>query len=371
MKDQGSRMAALVLAAGEASRMEACKVLLPIGGRPALEVAVERLGEAGIGDVVVVTGFHGERVAPLAASLGCRVEENPAPERGMFSSVQCGLAALGADAAGAILLPADIPLVKPRTIRDLAERLEGEAGVVIPSFAGRTGHPAVFGKAHFGRILRWEGPGGLRGYFESLAEPPQVLPVADQAVLMDMDTPPDYEALLDYWKTKDYPNPAECGELLKLAGTPPAAVEHGRAVARVALKLARGLPPEIPLRRQCLEAAALLHDLKKGSEGHEEAGSRWVEERGYPGLARLIGSHRDLAHCEDEWEACLLYLADKLVQGTRVVPLEGRMEQMRARFAGDSEAVSAAEARLRKAMRLRGEVEALCGKSVDAVLEGP
>ena len=73
----------------------------------------------------------------------------------------------------------------------------------------------------------------------------------------------------------------------------------------------------------------------------------------------------------DEWEACLLYLADKLVQGTRIVSLEGRMEQMRVRFAGDSEAVAAAETRLGKAMRLRGEVETLCGKSVDAVLEEP
>ena len=45
------------------------------------------------------------------------------------------------------------------------------------------------------------------------------------------------------------------------------------------------------------------------------------------------------------------------------------MEQMRARFAGDPEAVAAAETRLGKAMRLRGEVEGLCGKSVDAVLE--
>ena len=364
-------MAAILRAAGEASRMEACKVLLPIGGRPALEVAVERLREAGIGDVVVVTGFHGERVAALAASLGCRVAENPDPKRGMFSSVQCGIAALGADVRGAVLLPADIPLAKPRTIRELVEQLESEAGVVIPSFAGRTGHPAVFGKAHFARILGWGGAGGLRGYFESLGKAPVVLPVADQAVLMDMDTPPDYEALLDYLKTEDCPNPAECEELLKLAGTPPAAAEHGRAVARVALKLAHNLPPEIRLRRECLEAAALLHDLKKGAEGHEEAGSRWVEERGYPGLARLIGSHRDLAHCEDEWEACLLYLADKLVQGTRVVSLEGRMEQMRARFAGDPEAVAAAETRLGKAMRLRGEVEGLCGKSGDAVLGEP
>lgn len=371
MGDGDRRLSAILLAAGEASRMEACKVLLPIGGRPALEVAVERLGEAGIGDVVVVTGFHGERVAALAASLKCRVAKNPDPGRGMFSSVRWGVAALAASTEGAVLLPADIPLVKPRTIRDLVDRLGGETGVIIPSFAGRTGHPAVFGKAHFGRILRWEGPGGLRGYFESLAEAPRVLPVADQAVLMDMDTPPDYEALLDYWKTEDCPNPDECEELLKLAETPPAAAEHGRAVARVAMKLARGLPPEIRLRRDCLEAAALLHDLKKGSEGHEEAGSRWVEERGYPGLARLIGSHRDLAHCEDEWEACLLYLADKLVQGTRIVSLEGRMEQMRVRFAGDSEAVAAAETRLGKAMRLRGEVETLCGKSVDAVLEEP
>jgi molybdenum cofactor cytidylyltransferase len=362
---------AVVLAAGASSRMGACKLLQPIGKQSALEVATERLRQAGVTDILVVTGFHGERVDPFARALGCRTVENPDPGRGMLSSVQSGIEALKPGVGGAILLPGDMPLVKPRTIRALAGRFLEGAELLVPSFGGRSGHPPVIGRCHFEGILGWDGPMGLKGYFDSLPVPPELFPVADQAILMDMDTPGDYDALLDYWKREDFPTPAECAELLKLAGTPDGVAEHGRAVARVALKLAGGLPAGSGVRAERLEAAALLHDVKKGVERHERVGAAWLEEQGYLEVARHAESHHDLRSADPDWESRLLYLADKLVQGVRVVSLEERMEATNRRFAGDEAALTAAKIRLERAREVLEEVEALCGKSISSILGEP
>lgn len=362
---------ALVLAAGASSRMGACKLLQPIGNRPALAFVVERLREAGVPGIWVVTGYHESKIAPLAISLGCEVVTNPAPERGMLSSVQSGVAAMGPEVGGIVLLPGDTPLVKPRTTRALAGRFLEGSGLLIPSFGGKAGHPPVIGKAHFAGILGWSGAMGLKGYFDSLAEPPELFPVADQAILMDMDTPGDYDALLDYWKREDFPTPAECAELLKLAGTPVAVALHGREVARVALRLAGALPPGNGIRLERLEAAALLHDAMKEFERHEKVATEWLAGQGYPEVGRLAEKHHDLDPGETDWETRLLYLADKLVQGVRVVSLEERMETMKLRFAGDEAALSSANSRLGRARNIQREVEALCGKSVFSILGRP
>lgn len=362
---------AIVLAAGASSRMGTCKLLQLLGDRPALEVAVERLRRGGVTDILVVTGFHGERVRSTAVSLGCRTVTNPAPERGMLSSVQCGIAAAAQQAEGVFLLPGDTPLVKPRTYQVLASRFGEGADLLVPSFGGRPGHPPVIGRRHFGGILGWEGPMGLKGYFDSLPVPPERVPVADQAILMDMDTPGDYEALLDYWREEDCPNEAECMELLELAGSPAAVREHGNAVARVALKLAGVLPAGSGVRVERLEAAALLHDVKKGFDRHEKVATEWLAEQGYPEVGRLAGKHHDLDPGETDWESRLLYLADKLVQGVRVVSLEERMAVMNRRFAGDEAALAAAKIRLERAREVLEEVEALCGRTTRSILGRP
>ena len=362
---------ALVLAAGASSRMGTCKLLQPIGGEPALRVAVGRLREAGVTEITVVTGYHGDRIAPEAHSLGCRTVANPAPERGMLSSVQCGIAAQEPHVEGVFLLPGDTPLVKARTYQVLANRFREGVDLLVPSFGGRPGHPPVIGRRHFGGILGWQGPMGLKGYFDSLPVPPERVPVADQATLMDMDTPGDYGALLDYWREEDCPNEAECLELLGLAGTPAAVREHGKAVARVARKLALALPAGNGVRPGRLQAAALLHDVKKGFDPHPHVGADWLALQGYPELAPLVRSHHDLPSGEEDWEARLLYLADKLTQGTRVVSLASRMEAMRERFAGDRVALAAAESRLAIARAILDEVEKLAQKKLDEILGQP
>ena len=69
--------------------------------------------------------------------------------------------------------------------------------------------------------------------------------------------------------------------------------------------------------------ACLLHDLTRGTPDHACSGSEILIQAGYPALARLVAVHHDLPE-DASPEACLLYLADKLVRGEQRVSLEER-----------------------------------------------
>ena len=120
---------------------------------------------------------------------------------------------------------------------------------------------------------------------------------------------------------KLYPDAAECHRLLQLCQTPEAVIAHGIAVARCAADLAQQL--SCPLDTGLLTAACLLHDLTRGDPDHAASGAKLLAQAGYPALAALVAVHHDLP--EDAGpEACLLYLADKLVRGEQRVSLDER-----------------------------------------------
>jgi HD superfamily phosphodiesterase len=120
---------------------------------------------------------------------------------------------------------------------------------------------------------------------------------------------------------KIYPNAAERHQLFQLCQTPDAVIAHGAAVARYAADLAQQLSR--PVDTDLLAAACLLHDLTRGNPNHAHSGAQVLEQAGYPALAALVAVHHDLP--EDACpEACLLYLADKLVRGEQRVSLDER-----------------------------------------------
>lgn len=148
------------------------------------------------------------------------------------------------------------------------------------------------------------------------------------------------------------PGPVERDFLLDLCHTPPAVRQHCQAVAREALRLANASGQAADL--ELLECAALLHDLAR-AEGrdHPEKGAAVLRRAGYPLLAAVIAQHHDLAP-DAPPEAELLYLADKLIQGTRSVPLEARFEASRAKCT-TTEAIAVWERRRQTALALQNK----------------
>lgn len=189
-------LAAIVPAAGLSSRSTGFKPLLELGGRTLLSRAVGLFLRAGVARVVVVTGHQAERVTGAAAALGATPVFNRDFRTGMFSSVQAGVRALPRGCAGFFVLPVDVPLVRPATVRALARAFGGADGeVFVPAYHGHPGHPPLIPAALIPAILGSDGQGGLRALLQ--ARGVRQLPVSDQGVLLDVDTDADFARLAE------------------------------------------------------------------------------------------------------------------------------------------------------------------------------
>ncbi len=181
----------LVLAAGRSSRTGFPKALGLIDGESLVGRAVRLLREAGVARVVVVVAPPHEEA--IRAALGdALLARNPAPERGMLSSVQVGLrAGLAAlpNATAVVVALVDHPRVRPSTVAALiAARAEDDAPSVRPHHAGRGGHPVVLARRVAEAVLDAEPGATLRDLLEAAGGPRDVQ-VEDPSVLEDLDTP--------------------------------------------------------------------------------------------------------------------------------------------------------------------------------------
>jgi CTP:molybdopterin cytidylyltransferase MocA len=195
MSSPAPPFAAVVLAAGRSRRAGVCKPAHRHRGRSLLRHAIDGLAVC-CRPIVVVVGHHRDTVGSLLGGLPhVIVVDNDDPDRGMFSSVRTGLAAVGAGARGVFVLPADCPLVSAGTHAELAAAFLDHGGErpVVPRHAGRGGHPVLLPGSAREMILAAAGDATLRDVIRELG--PVFLPVDDAAVLMDLDTAADLRAL--------------------------------------------------------------------------------------------------------------------------------------------------------------------------------
>lgn len=368
------KVTGLILAGGMGRRMGRLKPLMPVLRASALEIAVSRMREAGVEDITVVTGYREERVAAEALRLGCRPVHNEDYTAGMFSSVVAGLSSLDRAADAFFLLPADIPLVKPATYKTLIGGFYTEPArpdAAFPTFLGEPVHPPLLSTALAEPIKTWSGEGGLRAFLASCVFKAIRIPVADRAAKLDMDTEEDYRKLLVYAETEFYPDPDECAELLRIAGTPENVMLHARAVAKSALAISEAIAPSgVKIDDRLLLSASLLHDIAKGMRDHEARGARWLRARGYRKVASVVASHGEPSAGKKLKEAEILYLADKITDGTSVSTLENRLLRMEEKFGHDGEAMKNARRRISAAMVLQEKIETLTGRTLREIIGG-
>lgn len=372
MTSNGIRTGAVVLAAGFSSRMGKCKALLDVGGSAALERILSTLRLSGVKDIVVVSGHYREAVEGEAKRGGARAVFNEHYEKGMLSSIKAGVTALSPNLDAFFLLPVDVPLVKPATLQALkqARRSEPNSAVVIPAFLGRRGHPPLVATRLIPGILEWDGPGGLRTFLDRYEEASLVLEMPDQGVVTEMNTPEEYAALRSFALGRGIPTEKECLAFWEILSTPREVREHCRIVAEVATGLIQVLKDASPVDPENLEAAALLHDMARTGRDHAEAAARTLEFWGFPETADLVRYHMDLPEGEPLLSGrSLLYLADKVVSGDRVVGLEQKREEMEKKFAADPAALEPARRRLQRAFEIGRTIENTSGENLQHLLK--
>jgi molybdenum cofactor cytidylyltransferase len=175
------------------------KLLLPVGGVPLVRRSAGTLLAAGLSPVVVVVGAGAgaEAVGRALSGLPVRLVVNPRASEGMGTSLALGVSVLPPGARAVAIALGDMPRVEPGTLRRLLEgHRETGAGIVVPTWRGRRGHPVVFDLRRYREELR--ALGGDVGARDVLAShPADVLEVdaGDPGVVADVDTPEDYRAL--------------------------------------------------------------------------------------------------------------------------------------------------------------------------------
>lgn len=195
----GPAIAGIVLAAGRSSRMGEPKALLEVEGVTFLERAVRILREGGCAPVVAVVppGEAAGRMGALAAGGGGTAVENPDAGAEQVDSLRVGLAAIGPAAAAAVVLPVDHALARERTVAVLiaAFRASG-APIVRPDRGGRPGHPVLFARSVWSELSAPELDEGARDVVHRHREAIEDVPVDDEGVTVDINTPEEYARAL-------------------------------------------------------------------------------------------------------------------------------------------------------------------------------
>ena len=185
--------AAILLAAGNSTRMGALKQLLDFQGRPLVRHAVESLQSAGCDPVIVVLGAREEEIRPALGGLPVEIAVNERWQEGMGTSIQAGLRALGdRNVSGAILALSDQPFVAPEFLSGLVARhCESGMQIVASRYSGTTGVPAFFAREAFPLLMALKPDQGCKGVI--LVRPAGALLVDCPEAAMDIDTPEDYK----------------------------------------------------------------------------------------------------------------------------------------------------------------------------------
>ena len=206
---------AVVPAGGKSTRMGRPKLLLPLAGRPVLAHLIHALQAGGADRVLVVAAPHLPELVPLAQSAGADAFVLPLDSPDMRATVEAGLAWVEhawAPAAGDawLLAPADHPTLEPAAVRRLiaARTQHPERSIFLPTHAGRRGHPVLLGWHHVSAIRALPAGQSLNQYIRTQSAATLEVPVASPAVLLDLDTPEDYERLLRQLEGPSAPPPA-------------------------------------------------------------------------------------------------------------------------------------------------------------------
>jgi CTP:molybdopterin cytidylyltransferase MocA len=188
------RVAGILLAAGEGSRLGQPKALVEIGGQRLVDRGLLLLRAGGADPIVVVTG-----AAPVDVP-GALVVHNPAWPSGMGSSLTAGLSTLqalppdecGAECGAVVIALADQPLVTSECAKRLIASHRGGASIAVAAYGGRPRNPVLIAREHWAEVLSLvDGDAGARPFLRAHPDLVALVECGDVGRPDDIDTPED------------------------------------------------------------------------------------------------------------------------------------------------------------------------------------
>ena len=194
------KVAAVILAAGQSTRMRgANKLLLPVAGQPMVRHVLETVARSRASPIILVTGHDAAAVRMVTADCGNAVKwvHNPDYAAGISASLRVGLAAVPADAEACVVVLGDMPAVTPQLIDRLIDSFDPAAGhcICVPTIHGRRGNPVLWDRRFFVEMSNLIGDSGARTLIDHHATQVTKIRVDDVGILLDIDTPTAFAAI--------------------------------------------------------------------------------------------------------------------------------------------------------------------------------
>ena len=189
---------AIVLSAGESSRMGNPKALLPIGGVSFIEEIVRALKGTKIDRIIVVLGHHAEEIRKRIAHLPVTFVVNRDYAKGQLSSLIVAIRSLAAEKTtekvdGVLVHLVDHPFISPALVDHMIDRFyETKKLIVIPRYGGRRGHPVIFSSRLFPELLSAPLEKGAKIVVHAHRDETLEIETDFAGVTIDIDTPEEY-----------------------------------------------------------------------------------------------------------------------------------------------------------------------------------
>ena len=188
----GERIDAVVLAAGLSSRAGSLnKLLLPLAGKPLATHVIDAALASRVRHVHVVTGYEADTLTAALGDRPLKFAHNPDYRSGMGSSLAAGVRNLADDSAGIFVCLADMPWISTQHIDALIKQFTGDS-VCALYFGNQRGHPILFPKTWFSRLMPLQGDAGANRLLNGNEPEITRINLSDDAILRDIDCLDDF-----------------------------------------------------------------------------------------------------------------------------------------------------------------------------------
>lgn len=189
-------ISAIILAAGMSTRMGFPKQLLELGNRTLLRIVTENVLASAVDEVMVVTGCREDEVSAAIKDLPVKIIINQQYEQGQGSSLALGVRTTNVKTTAFLVFMCDQPLISPSLINTVIREFKERSSLALrPIYHGLPGHPVIFSSSLSSEMEALKGDEGARHILKKLGNKVDYLPVQDEAVILDVDTPESYEKL--------------------------------------------------------------------------------------------------------------------------------------------------------------------------------
>ena len=192
-------ISAIILAAGESKRMGQAKQLLGVEGKTLLQSVLDSVLKSDVDEVILVLGHEAERIRRKMDVRRAIIVVNPNYAKGMITSIQEGLKALDKKSEAFFIILGDQPEIRPDIYNRLIQefhRVYPLQSILLPTYQGKKGHPALFSTKYLAESFKIRGDVGFKEIVQNHAEDVFLVDVDTPSILIDIDTPEDYQEYL-------------------------------------------------------------------------------------------------------------------------------------------------------------------------------